>query len=139
MSEPEPEIEAPEIAVVEETLRQRLDRARGGSRLVQYEETLARRRRERDRDQQLATDDEYRSKQRVSAQKVFNQYFGNYLTPPLLTGELHNNPTVEARSGEFGGTFRGALYAATRPMARDEDGIFQIVDTKKEILKSTLE
>ena len=45
MSEPEPEIEAPEIVVEEETLRQRLDRARGGSRLAQYEEILARRRR----------------------------------------------------------------------------------------------
>ena len=83
----EPEPQSEESAT--ESLRQRL--ARRG-RLERYEEDLARRRRERWRNPQLAFDDEYRVRQRLAAQKVFNQLFGVADPPTILTAEHHHNP-----------------------------------------------
>jgi hypothetical protein len=127
-AQPEPEVDTtPESAT--ESLRQRL--ARRG-RLQRYEEDLARRRRERWRNPQLEIDDTYRARQRLAAQKVFNQFFGVYDPPVILTGEHHHNPSVSVRGGRMG----AMIDLAPRPLARDEDDRFVIVDTDAEIKKN---
>ena len=118
----EPEPQSEESAA--ESLRQRL--ARYG-RLEGYEEDLARRRRERWRNPQLAYDDEYRVRQRVAAQQVFNQFFGVSDPPVILTGEHHHNPSFAAMGGRIGQAQRG------RPV--DTSG--NPVDTKTEVLRDT--
>mgnify|MGYP003631418624 CR=1 FL=1 len=81
------------------TLRERLA-ARG--RLDDFERRLADRRIERFRNPQIETDDTYRARQRLNAQRVINQYFGAVMPPSTLTGFLHHNPTVEALGGKIG-------------------------------------
>ena len=129
--EPQPEPEP-------QTLRDRLRGARGGSRVERYERVFADRRRERFRDPQVLEDDVYRAKQRVASAMVFNHYLGINSAPPRLTGEGHNNPTVEASGGFMGTTFGGPLHQAPRPIARSPySGRFGLVDTGKEIRDST--
>jgi hypothetical protein len=128
-AQPEPEVDTtPEAAT--ETLRQRL--ARRG-RLQRYEEDLARRRRERWRDPQLAFDDEYRVRQRLAAQKVFNQFFGVADTPVILTAEHHHNPSFSVEGGRIG----QAQKAMEREFGRPVDTAGNPVDTKTEVLKDT--
>jgi len=124
--EPEPETE--ESAT--ESLRQRL--ARRG-RLQRYEEDLARRRRERWRNPQLEYDDEYRVRQRLAAQKVFNQFFGVADPPVILTGEHHHNPSVSVMGGRIG----QAQTAMERQFGRPVDTSGNVVDTKTEVLRDT--
>tara|TARA_R100001509_G_scaffold135189_1_gene88925 strand:+ start:154 stop:534 length:381 start_codon:yes stop_codon:yes gene_type:complete len=124
----EPEPQSEESAT--ESLRQRL--ARRG-RLERYEEDLARRRRERFRNPQLAYDDEYRVRQRLAAQKVFNQFFGVADPPTILTAEHHHNPSFSAMGGRIG----QAQTAMERREGRPVDTAGNVVDTKTEVLKDT--
>jgi len=128
-AQPEPEVDTtPESAT--ESLRARL--ARRG-RLQRYEEDLARRRRERWRDPQLAYDDEYRVRQRLAAQMVFNQFFGIADTPVILTAEHHHNPSFSAMGGRVG----QAQTAMERREGRPVDTVGNPVDTKTEVLRDT--
>tara|TARA_R110000823_G_scaffold219952_1_gene348723 strand:+ start:5078 stop:5512 length:435 start_codon:yes stop_codon:yes gene_type:complete len=111
------------------TLRQRLE-ARG--RLAEFERRLAERRRARVANPQLETDDTYRAYQRLNSQRVLNQYFGVSDAPVTLTGFLHHNPSVEAMGGQIG----RMIARPARPIARDEDDRFIVVDTDAEIQKS---
>lgn len=124
--EPEPETEE----ALTETLRARL--ARRG-RLERYEEDLARRRRERWRNPQLAYDDEYRVRQRLAAQKVFNQMFGVAAPPVILTAEYHHNPSFSVEGGRIG----QAQKKMEREYGRPVDTSGNVVDTKTEVLKDT--
>ena len=127
--EPEPEVdETPETLT--ETLRARL--ARRG-RLERFEEDLARRRRERFRNPQLAYDDEYRVRQRLAAQQVFNQMFGVASPPVILTAEFHHNPSFSAMGGRVG----QAQTAMERRYGRPIDTAGNVVDTKTEVLRDT--
>ena len=111
------------------TLRERLD-ARG--RLEEFERRLAERRRARVVNPQLETDDTYRARQRLNSQRVINQYFGIADAPTILTGFLHHNPSVEAMGGRIG----RMIARPARPLVRDEDDRFIVVDTDAEIQKS---
>jgi len=111
------------------TLRERLD-ARG--RLEEFERRLAERRRARVANPQLETDDTYRARQRLNSQRVINHYFGEAIPPSMLTGFLHHNPSLEAMGGQIG----RMITRPARPLARDEDDRFIVVDTDAEIQKS---
>ncbi len=111
------------------TLRERLH-ARG--RLEDFERRLAERRRARVANPQLETDDTYRARQRLNSQRVINQYFGQSGMPSALTGFLHHNPSLEAMGGQIG----RMINLPVRPLARDEDDRFIVVDTDAEIQKS---
>jgi len=129
-AQPEPEVDTtPESAT--ETLRQRLDR-RG--RLERYEADLARRRRQRYLNPELGFDDEYRVRQRLAAQKVFNQFFGEaQRMPVILTAEFHHNPSFSAMGGRIG----QAQTAMERRFGRPIDTAGNPVDTKTEVLRDT--
>ena len=124
--EPEPETEE----AVTETLRARLARL---GRLEMYEENLARRRRERWRNPQLAYDDEYRVRQRLAAQQVFNLIFGVASPPVILTAEYHHNPSLSAMGGRVG----QAQTSMEREYGRPVDTLGNPVDTKTEVLRDT--
>jgi len=111
------------------TLRERLDSV---GRLAAFEAAGARRRRQRALNPQVLTDDVYRARQRLMAQKVINEYAGGR-TISKLTGEEHSNPTVEAMGGQIG----RMVVKAPRPIARDASGNFVFVDTNKEVVENT--
>lgn len=79
------------------TMRERLA-ARG--RLDRFEAEAARRRRQRALNPQVLTDDVYRMRQRLAAQRVLDKYVGSNI--PKLTGVEHSNPTMEAAGGNLG-------------------------------------
>jgi hypothetical protein len=111
------------------TLRERLAAV---GRLEDFERRLAERRRARWANPQLETDDTYRARQRLNSQRVLNQYFGVADAPTMLTGFLHHNPSVEAMGGHIG----RMIARPARPLVRDEDDRFIVVDTDAEIQKS---
>tara|TARA_R100000278_G_C5470520_1_gene164292 strand:+ start:266 stop:661 length:396 start_codon:yes stop_codon:yes gene_type:complete len=128
--EPEPEPERgndPEIPV-RPTLRERLAAV---GRLDRFEAEAARRRRQRALNPQVLTDDVYRARQRLAAQRVLDQYVGFNI--PKLTGVEHHNPTMEALGGKLGMT----INLPQRPIARDASGSFAFVDTDKEVRDNT--
>lgn len=129
-AQPEPEVDTTPESMTE-TLRQRLDR-RG--RLERYEADLARRRRQRYLNPELGFDDEYRVRQRLAAQKVFNQFFGEaQRMPVILTAEFHHNPSFSAMGGRVG----QAQTAMERRFGRPVDTSGNVVDTKTEVLRDT--
>lgn len=133
--EPEPQTFAERNPVVRAggvalgTLRERLD-ARG--RLEEFERRLAERRRQRIANPQIETDDTYRARQRLNSQRVINHHFGIADPPTMLTGFLHHNPSLEAMGGQIG----RMIARPARPLVRDEDDRFIVVDTDAEIQKS---
>ena len=80
------------------TMRERLSSV---GRLDQFEAQQARRRRQRAMNPQILTDDVYRVRQRLAAQRVMNSMMGGR-NIPKLTGEGHSNPTMEALGGKLG-------------------------------------
>jgi hypothetical protein len=110
------------------TMRERLA-ARG--RLDRFEAEAARRRRERALNPQVLTDDVYRARQRLAAQRVLDQYVGFNI--PKLTGVEHSNPTMEAAGGKIG----MMVKLPQRPIARNPSGTFEVVNTDKEVRDNT--
>ena len=85
--------------VVGNTLRERLEST---GRLAEFEARTARRRREIALNPALLTQDVMRARQRMEAQKVFDEYLRPETTQPKLTGEGNPNPTMEERGGKVG-------------------------------------
>ena len=81
------------------TLRERLEST---GRLAEFEARTARRRREIALNPALLTQDVMRARQRLEAQKVFDEYLRPETTQPKLTGEGNPNPTMEERGGKVG-------------------------------------
>ena len=132
--EPEPEVrgtDAEEQVRPMGTMRERLDAV---GRLEAFEAAGARRRRQRVLNPQILTDDVYRARQRLAAQRVMDFYTGG-ITIPKLTGEEHHNPSFEAMGGQIG----RMVVKAPRPIARDASGNFSFVDTNKEVVENTPE
>lgn len=117
----------PQAPATGDTLRQRLASV---GRLDQFEAGQARRRRERDLNPEILTDDVYRARQRLATQRVLNEYL---LRPdtiqPKLTGEGNPNPSVEAMGGRVG----RMTQLAPRPIARTAGGGFATVNTEAEV------
>lgn len=100
------------------TMRERLA-AHG--RLDRFEAEAARRRRQRALNPQILTDDVYRMRQRLAAQRVLDQFVGKNI--PKLTGVEHSNPTMESLGGKIGMRISKPIPAR--------------VDTDKEVRENT--
>ena len=138
MAEPEPEPQTfaqrnPQPPTQGTTLRERLDSV---GRLEQFDAQQAQRRRQRDLNPQLLTDDVYRARQRLAAQQVMDKFIGG-MNIPRLTGEGHFNPSIEAAGGQIGVMLRrnsGMLPPMARNPATQQ---LQVVDTNTEVARVT--
>lgn len=116
----------PQAPATGDTLRARLASV---GRLDQFEAGQARRRRERDLNPEILTDDVYRARQRLATQRVLNEYLRPETVQPKLTGEGNPNPSMEAMGGRVG----RMTQLAPRPIARTAGGGFATVNTEAEV------